>query len=49
MQLPIAPNSPQNGFSMLIIQPAGKNIDYVLLVNKSLHISWLNDHQEYMS
>jgi len=48
MELSAAPNSPQNSFSMLIIQPAGRNIDYVLLVNNDLPIPWLNDQQEYM-
>lgn len=41
-------NSPQNSFSMLIIQPAGRSIDYVWVVNKDLRIPWLNDQQEYI-
>lgn len=48
MRLSTAANSPQNSFSMLVIQPAGRNVDGVWLVSKDLHIPSLNDQQHYM-
>lgn len=47
MLLSTTATSSQNSVNMLIIQPAGRNIDDVW-VAKDLRESWLDDPQKYM-